>query len=217
MEQATSVTKPGQSSDTREQARQRAEQVGHEASQKAQQLSDQTTRQAQELKGEAQKQAQKIAGQAQSKAKEQINKQSKTAGQKVTKAAKDLRAVGAELRQRGDESPANLAEQAAKKAEQFGSYLENSSADKILHDAEQRARQQPWLVVAGGVTLGFLGSRFLKASSSKRHQQQTQQTQQTTQTTRDVYAEPLPEASTPTPTAPAGVTATYYPEEEGRR
>lgn len=223
MEQTRSATKPGQSSATREQARHEAEQIGHEASQKAQQLTEQTRHEAEELKGEAQKQAQKISGQAQSKAKEQVDKQSKAAGHKVAKVAKDLRAVGDELRKRGDEAPANLADQAAQKAEQFGSYLENSSADNILHDAEAKARQEPWLVIAGGITLGFLASRFLKASSSKRHQRQTQQspTQQTptpmpTQQTADVYA-PLPEPALTVPTAPAGATATYYAEEEGRR
>lgn len=218
MEQTTSVTKPEQSPARREQARHEAEQVGHEASQKAQQLTDQTRHEAQELKGQAQKQAQKISDQAQSKAKEQVDKQSKAAGHMITKVAKDLRAVGDELRKRGDEGPANFADQAAQKAEKFGSYLENSSADKILHDAEEKARQEPWLVIAGGITLGFLASRFLKASGSKRHQQRTQQsqTQAQVQHTADVYA-PHPEPPLTTPPAPAGVTATYYAEEEGRR
>ena len=39
----------------------------------------------------------------------------------------------------------------------------NSDGDKILHDIEDFGRRQPTAVLVGGLALGFLASRFLKA------------------------------------------------------
>ena len=52
----------------------------------------------------------------------------------------------------------------------LGYYLSDSNADRILDDIENFARRQPWAVVFGGAALGFLASRFLKASSSRRYE-----------------------------------------------
>ena len=87
--------------------------------------------------------------------------------------AQDVHAVGEELRKQGKDKPAQLADQAAERAERLGSYLKESDADRILSDIENFGRRQPWVIVAGGVALGFLGSRFLKASSRQRYQAST--------------------------------------------
>jgi hypothetical protein len=55
--------------------------------------------------------------------------------------------------------------------QRLGGYLEESDADRILGDVEDFARRQPWAVVAGGLALGFMAARFMKASSSERYQQ----------------------------------------------
>jgi hypothetical protein len=41
----------------------------------------------------------------------------------------------------------------------------------MLEDIEDFGRQRPWAVLAGGVAVGVLAARFLKASSSNRYQQ----------------------------------------------
>ena len=124
---------------------------------------------AQEVMGQAQEKAQEAKEQAGGKLREQVDQRSKQAGEQVSTTASDLRTVGEELRKQGKETPANLADQAAERTEQLGSYLTESDADKILSDVEDFARRQPWAVVAGGVVLGFAASRFLKASSGKRY------------------------------------------------
>ncbi len=40
----------------------------------------------------------------------------------------------------------------------------------MIRDVENFARRQPLLFAVGGATLGFLASRFMKASSSSRYQ-----------------------------------------------
>lgn len=122
-----------------------------------------------EVAGQAQEKAQQAAGQAREQLRSQIDQRSSDAGQKVSAQGSDLRAVGDQLRQQGKDGPAKLADQAAEHVERAGSWLSESDADKILHDVEDAARQNPWAVVAGGIALGFAASRFLKASSSDRY------------------------------------------------
>ena len=122
---------------------------------------------------QAKEKAQAAAGEAKEKAgsqlRSQVDQRSTEAGHRVGGLASDVRAVGESLREQGKDQPARLADQAADRAERFGSYLQESDADRILRDVEQIGRRQPWAVVAGGLALGFVASRFLKASSEQRY------------------------------------------------
>jgi hypothetical protein len=126
-----------------------------------------TTEQA---KDKAKEQAQQAAGQARGALRGQVDQRSTDAGMRVNSFASDVRSVGEQLRDQGKDQPAKLAEQAADRAERLGSYLRDSDADRILHDVEDFGRRQPWAVIAGGVAIGLVASRFLKASSSSRYE-----------------------------------------------
>lgn len=130
---------------------------------------DQVKDKATEVAGQAQEKAQQAAGQAREQVRSQIDQRSTDAGKLVSGHGSDLRAVGDQLREQGNDGPAKLADQAAHHAERAGSWLSESDADTILHDVEDAARKNPWAVVAGGIALGFAASRFLKASSSDRY------------------------------------------------
>jgi len=80
-----------------------------------------------------------------------------------------MRSVSEQLRAQQKEGPAKIADQAAERTERLGSYLRESDADRILADIEEAARRRPGLVIAGGIALGFVAARFLKASSSERY------------------------------------------------
>jgi ElaB/YqjD/DUF883 family membrane-anchored ribosome-binding protein len=125
---------------------------------------------AQEVAGQAQEKAQEAAGEARDRLRTQIDDRSTMAGEKVSSQASDLRSVSEQLRQQGKEQPAKIADQAADRLEQAGSYLTRSDADRILHDVEDFARSNPWAVMAGGLALGFVASRLLKASSRDRYE-----------------------------------------------
>jgi hypothetical protein len=123
---------------------------------------------------QAKEKAQEAAGQAKEKAgsqlRSQVDQRSTEAGQRVGGVASDVRAVGESLREQGKDKPAKLAEQAADRAERLGSYLQESDADRILGDVEDFGRRKPWAVIAGGVAIGVVASRFLKASSVDRYE-----------------------------------------------
>jgi hypothetical protein len=122
----------------------------------------------QEKAGEQAKQA---AGQARSKARQQLDQRTTEAGERVGGTAQDVRSVAEELRRQGKDKPAEYAEQAAERAERLGSYLKDADGDAMLRDVENFAREKPWAIAAGGLALGFVASRLLKASSSERYRQ----------------------------------------------
>jgi hypothetical protein len=126
---------------------------------------------------QAKEKAQAAAGQAKEKAgsqlRSQVDQRSTDAGHRVGGLASDVRAVSESLREQGKDQPAKLAEQAADRAERLGSYLKESDAHRILGDVEDFGRRQPWAVIAGGVALGLVASRVLKASSIDRYEKRT--------------------------------------------
>ncbi|HEX6459820.1 MAG TPA: hypothetical protein VF032_12940 [Thermoleophilaceae bacterium] len=126
--------------------------------------------QVQDAKEQAREKVQDAGAQARGRAREQVDQRSTQAGESVSSAAADARSVGQELRRQGKERPAEIADQLAERAERLGGYLKDSDSDRILNDVEDFGRRQPWAVVAAGMALGFMASRFLKASSRDRYQ-----------------------------------------------
>jgi hypothetical protein len=121
-----------------------------------------------QAKEKVQETAQQAAGQARGQIRKQVDERSTQAGEQVSSTADDVRTIAQQLREQGKEQPAKLAEQAADRAERLGSYLKQADGEAILRDVEDFGRRQPWAVMFGGLAAGFLASRFLKASSSRR-------------------------------------------------
>ena len=131
---------------------------------------DQAKEQVRDTARMAQDKASGALGQARTRLREQVDQRSSQAGDQVSATAQDMRSVAEQLRGQGKEWPARLADQLADRAESFGGYLRGADGEQLLRDVESFARRQPWAMVAGGLTLGFAASRFLKASSSRRYQ-----------------------------------------------
>jgi hypothetical protein len=187
----------------------------------AQEMTGKAQEKAQEVAGEAQEKARDAASKAQENVRQQVDSRTTQAGEQVSSTAQDLRSVGEELRKQGKDTPAKLADRAAEQTEKVGSYLKDSNPDKMLHDVEDFGRQRPWAVMAGGLALGVVAARFLKASSRNRYQQRTgttaaaQASQGTTPSLpRRSAVEPVatPPPSTAVPSAPApGIGGTPAP------
>jgi hypothetical protein len=131
---------------------------------------DQAQAKAKEVAGKAQDQMGRAADRAQGRLREQVDARSTQAGERVWSVAGDARTVGEELRKQGKDAPARYAEQAADRAERVGDWLRDSDGDRILADVEDFARRNPMALVAGGLALGFVAARMLKASSRERYQ-----------------------------------------------
>jgi ElaB/YqjD/DUF883 family membrane-anchored ribosome-binding protein len=155
------------------------------------------TDKASEVKDQAKEQAQNVAGQARDRVRDQVDQRSTQAGEQVRSQAGDLRTVGEQLREQGKEGPAKVADQVAGRVEGVGSWLQDSDADKILGDVEDFARKNPWAVVAGGVALGLVASRALKASSSRRYEQRSSSGQLPVRTGTSASYRPAPPIDQP--------------------
>jgi ElaB/YqjD/DUF883 family membrane-anchored ribosome-binding protein len=128
-----------------------------------------------ELVSQAQQQVQEKAhelrGEASTRFREQVDQRSTQAGQETRAIGQALRRSSQQLRTEGKDTPARVVEQVAERADRLGGYLESADANRLLRDVEDFARSRPWLTGAAAAAAGFLASRFLKASSSRRYEQ----------------------------------------------
>jgi hypothetical protein len=118
---------------------------------------------------QAQDKARGAAGQARGRMREQVDRRSTHVGEQVSSGVSDVRSVADELRKQGKDIPARYVEQAADRGERLGGYLRDSDGERLLGDVEDLARRNAWVVVLGGLALGFAASRLLKASSTERY------------------------------------------------
>jgi ElaB/YqjD/DUF883 family membrane-anchored ribosome-binding protein len=133
-----------------------------------------TQQKGKELASQAQQQMeerwQELRGGAEARLREQVDQRSTQAGEQAQAVGQAMKQTSEQLRSEGRETPARAVEQAAQKVEDFGGYLRSADADRILQDVERFARRRPWLTAATGAALGFVASRFLKASSERRYE-----------------------------------------------
>jgi ElaB/YqjD/DUF883 family membrane-anchored ribosome-binding protein len=125
---------------------------------------------ASQAKEQVQEKTHELKGEAGTRFREQVDQRSTEAGEQVEAIAHAFRRGSEQLRTEGKATPARAVDQAAEKVEELGSYLRGADADRILRDVESFARRRPWLTAATGAAVGFLASRFVKASSERRYE-----------------------------------------------
>jgi hypothetical protein len=123
--------------------------------------------QAQEKVGEGVEQAKQTAG---GFVRSQVDERSTQLGEQLQGAVQALQQAGETMKQEGTPGT-QLVERATSQVERTARYLSESDGRRLLNDLERFGRGNPWGVIAGGVVLGFLGARFLKASSAKRFEE----------------------------------------------
>lgn len=122
----------------------------------------------------AQQKASELKEQGRSKLSETLDERTTRAGGQARQMAQALRRSGEQLREQGEaQQVAGVTEGAAERVERLGGYLERTSGDEFLRDAEHFARQRPWMVAGLGLMVGLAASRFLKASSERRYDSTT--------------------------------------------
>jgi len=120
---------------------------------------------------QAQEKVQEARGAVRQALAQQIDTRSNEIGSQLNDVTSALRRTTHSLRGDGKETPAKILDQLTDRSDRVGRYLSASDADTVLRDAENFGRRRPWVVIVGGVALGFVGSRFLKASSNRRFEQ----------------------------------------------
>jgi ElaB/YqjD/DUF883 family membrane-anchored ribosome-binding protein len=108
-----------------------------------------------------------IADQAQQAAEAHVSTQKDQAAGALHSVAEAVRRSSDELR---DEQPqiASLATQAAERVDMVSDYIRDHNVRDFVRTAEDFARREPLIFVGSAFALGFLASRFIKASSPSR-------------------------------------------------
>jgi hypothetical protein len=158
----------------------------------------QTAHQVQEKAGE-------LRSQASSRVRQEVESRSTQVGEQSKVAGETLRQAGNSLREEGNESLAGLFDSLAGRVDNVGRYFADTDGDRLLRDVEQLARRKPW--AAGGIAAvaGFLASRILKASSSRRYSAGFEGRTDASQATSPAWTAPAPPPpAVPPPTVERG-------------
>jgi ElaB/YqjD/DUF883 family membrane-anchored ribosome-binding protein len=117
-----------------------------------------------------QEKAQDVKGQVSAKTRTEVDARSTQLGDQVTSVVQALRRAGEQLQGEGNEAGGNAVGAVADRAERLGGYLRESNADRFAGDLESFGRRRPWQLAGIGVAVGFMVSRFLKASAANRYE-----------------------------------------------
>ena len=124
-----------------------------------------------QAKDKAREVAQEAKGQTREQLRSQLAQRSTQLGEQTASASTAMRRASSQLREEGNERVAGLVDAVADRGQRLGEYLRDAEGEQLLRDVEDFARKRPWLMVGGSALAGFLGSRFMKASSHGRYQQ----------------------------------------------
>jgi hypothetical protein len=113
--------------------------------------------------------SQKLTTTASNRVRDALDTSSTQAADKITPYAEAFRRAGNHLEIQGSTSGAQTVGRIADQVQHVSDYLRRSNADTFLGDIESFARQRPWAAGGVGFLLGFMGARFLKASSETRY------------------------------------------------
>jgi hypothetical protein len=107
-----------------------------------------------------------VGAQVRDRATGAVDDRTSQAGGWATATADDLREIADELRGRGRERPARIAEMAGDGIAQAGDYLSDTGPDTMVHDLRDFARRQPVAFAAGAAVVGIALARVLRATAS---------------------------------------------------
>jgi ElaB/YqjD/DUF883 family membrane-anchored ribosome-binding protein len=114
--------------------------------------------------------AQSAVDQSKSFLSKQVDERSTQLGQQIETVAQDLRRVGDHLQETGiGGAAAGYVNQGVDLIERLAHYLEDSDGERLIADAENYVRRQPWALAGAALVLGFAASRLLKVSSARRY------------------------------------------------
>ena len=132
-------------------------------------LVDQAAAKVQDAAAVVQEKASEAREEGSVRLRDQFEQRSNQAGAQARGIAEALRRSGHELQGEGKAGAARVTAQAAGGVERLALYLEQTSGDQLMRDAELFARRRPWMLAGLGMIGGVAAARFMKASSEQRY------------------------------------------------
>jgi hypothetical protein len=129
--------------------------------------------QAEELRRDAADQGGRLVDKARSSVRSAFEHQQNRTADSIGSVAQALHRAADELNQQNQGVVARYTDTAADRIERFADSLRHRDVDDLVADVEGFARRQPELFIGGAVALGFLFSRFLRASGDRYQRRQS--------------------------------------------
>jgi hypothetical protein len=107
--------------------------------------------------------------QAKQQAEAKFEKGAQSAAAAADQTTEALDRMGANLEAEGHDTLAQAAYATSARISTLARYVETRTLDELTREAGQMARNNPALMIAGGVVLGLALSRFFKGSSAAQH------------------------------------------------
>jgi hypothetical protein len=156
----TTTTGTGTATDTKELAKDEAQNVKETAVQAGSQVASTATDQAKQVAHETQRQAKDLLDQGRGQVKDQVVAQQQKAGEGLSSIAQELRAL-ADGTSEGAPGPArDLLQQASGMVENFASKLQNREPAELLEEVRSFARRKPGMFLLGAAAAGILAGRL---------------------------------------------------------
>jgi hypothetical protein len=150
----------GTATDTKELAKDEAQNVKDTAVQAGSQVAATATDQAKQVAQETQRQAKDLLDQGRSQVKDQVVTQQQKAGEGLSAIAQELRAL-ADGTSEGAPGPArDLLQQASGMVESFAGKLQNREPAELLEEVRSFARRKPGMFLLGAAAAGILAGRL---------------------------------------------------------
>lgn len=202
--------------DVTEETQKQAGDVKEKVQDKARDVADVAQDKAGQVAHEAEAQARRLGHTVEDEARSMAASRKRQASSELRNVAQAFHTSGNQLREQGQDTVASYTDQVAQQLNRASLYLEHRDVEEMMVDAEDFARQQPELFLAGAFGLGVLVARFLKSGRPSDQQQgarQTGRSRRDYEYGREEY--PIAERARPLPQQDASEHARLYPREEG--
>jgi hypothetical protein len=107
----------------------------------------------------------KVAERLKEEGKSRLERGKSTAADQVDQFANAIKSAGGELN--GSPTLASYANELATSISNFGTRLRDGSIEDLAYDMQQAARRNPTMFIAGGLALGIVLARLVKASTTE--------------------------------------------------
>jgi hypothetical protein len=116
------------------------------------------------LKAQARQQLQTVRGRATDQITQRVAEQKGRTADTLSTVAQSLHQTSQLLRDQNEEGMSRYVDRAADQVERLAGYLQTTDIDEVVDSVEELARRRPGVFIGGAFAIGFLASRFIKAS-----------------------------------------------------
>lgn len=118
-----------------------------------------------DVRGRAREAVKQVKEKAGERIESKLSDSKTRAAETLSGVASTLHSSSQQLREQNQESASRAIERAAEGVERFATYLQDTNVDDVVASVHEFARRQPAAFIGGAFALGFIASRFIKATS----------------------------------------------------